>query len=309
MQGAHGGWFIPAKPTANGGLTAFVEPFLDVNKITEDTKDLLKTIVPHTTADWEKFMHVSHEEWDELEAQGLDNIEEDIGGSDEDEMDEDEEKERKHALWEGNMALRSPPEDFDWEHELEDMSSLKNELERGYPQNTKEAVKELQAAFGDLEGMVVELRRGSCKDASDVLNHLGLSVAEIVTAINRINVRGRRMVSLVGSVDVLREETGRHDVTLVEAVLGLEKAVDELTMTLAEVDEDLVRNCTLLDNKTQVLEKKQHAIGNTSPLPSSLNMSTPIFDDNGIQVSTLRRLLQDNIDLSRSNELLKGRIE
>ncbi len=110
-------------------------------------------------------------------------------------------------------------------------------------------------------------------------------------------------------MDVLREETGRHDVTLVKAVLGLEKAMDDLTTTLAEVDEDLVRNCTLLDNKTQVLEKKQRAISNASPSPSSLNMSTPIFDDNGIQVFTLGRLLQDNIDLSCSNELLKARIE
>jgi hypoxanthine-guanine phosphoribosyltransferase len=308
MQGAHGGWFIPAKPTANGGLTAFVEPFLDVNKITEDTKDLLKTMVPRTTDDWENFMSVCHKEWDELEAQGLDNIEEDGGGGDEDEMDEDEEEEREHDLWEGNMALRSPPEDFAWEHKLEDMS-LKDELERGYPQNTKEAVEELQAAFGDLEGMVVESHRGSRKDASDVLNHLGLSVAEIVTAINRINRRGRRMVSLVGSVEDLREETGRHDVTLVEAVLGLGKAIDKLTTTLAEVDEDLVHNCTLLDNKTQVLERKQRAIGNTGPSPSSLTMSTPIFDDNGVQVSTLGRVLQDNIDLSCSNKLLKGRIE
>jgi hypothetical protein len=131
--------------------------------------------------------------------------------------------------------------------------SLKTELERGYPQNTKEAVEELQAAFGDLEGMVVELRRGSRKDASDVLNHLGLSAAEIVTAINRINKRGRCMVSLVGSVENLREETGRHDMTLGEAMLGLGKAIDELSTTLSEVDEDLVRNCTLLDNKTQVL--------------------------------------------------------
>ena len=85
--------------------------------------------------------------------------------------------------------------------------------------------------------------------------------------------------------------------------------MDDLTTTLAEVDEDLVRNCTLLDNKTQVLEKKQRAISNASPSPSSLNMSTPIFDDNGIQASTLGRLLQDNIDLSCSNKLLKGRIE
>jgi len=310
MQGTRGGWFIPAKPTANGGLTAFVEPFLDVNKITEDTKDLLKTMLPRTTADWEKFMRICHNEWDDLEAQGLDNIEEHKGGGDEDEMDEDEEEEGDHDVWEGNMFLKSPPEDFAWEHEIEDMSSLKNELERDYPQNTKEAVEELQAAFGDLEGMVVESRRGLHKDTSDVLNHLGLSVVQIVTAINRINVRGQRMVSLVGSVDVLREETGRRDVTLVEAVLGLEKAMDELTTTLAEVDEDFVRNCTLLDNKTQVLEKKQHAIGSASPSPSSLTMSTPIFDDNGrIQASTLGRLLQENIDLSRSNKLLKARIE
>ena len=309
MQGARGGWFIPVKPTANGGLTAFVEPFLDVNKITEDTKDLLKMMTPRTTADWEKCMLVCHEEWDDLEAQGLDDIEEGEGVGDEDEMEEDDEEEEDHDLWEGNMFLRSPPEDFAWEHDIEDMSSLKNELEMGYPQNTKEAVEELQAAFGDLEGRVAESRRGARRDTSDVLNHLGLGVAEIVTAINRINARGRRMVSLVGSVDVLREETGHHDVTLVEAVLGLEKAMDDLTTTLAEVDEDLVRNCTLLDNKTQVLEKKQRAISNASPSPSSLNMSTPIFDDNGIQVFTLGRLLQDNVDLARSNELLKARIE
>jgi hypothetical protein len=62
MQGARGGWFIPAKPTANGGLTAFVEPFLDVNKITEDTKELLKAMVPRTTDDWEVFMSICHKE-------------------------------------------------------------------------------------------------------------------------------------------------------------------------------------------------------------------------------------------------------
>jgi hypothetical protein len=308
MQGARGGWFIPAKPTANGGLTAFVEPFLDVNKITEDTKEILTAMVPRTTDDWENFMSICHEEWDDLEAQGLDNIEEDGGDVDEDEMDEDDEEEREYDLCEGNMALRSPPGDFVWEHELEDMS-LKTELERGYPQNTKEAVEELQAAFGDLEGMVVESRRSSRKDASDVLHHLGLSVSEIVTAINSINKRGRRMVSLVGSVENLREKTGRHDMTLVEAMLGLGKAIDELSTTLTEVDEDLVRNCTLLDNKTQVLARQQRALGNTGPSTSSLTMSTPIFDDSGVQVTTLGRVLQDNIDLSRSNDFLKGRIE
>ena len=113
MQGARGGWFIPAKPTANGGLTAFVEPFLDVNKITEDTKDILKTMVPRTTDDWEGFMSICHEEWDELESQGLDNIEEDGGGGDEDDMDEDEEEEGKttsaRGIWPYGVPRRISP--------------------------------------------------------------------------------------------------------------------------------------------------------------------------------------------------------
>ncbi len=40
-----------------------------------------------------------------------------------------------------------------------------------------------------------------------------------------------------------------------------------------------------------------------------LQMSTPIFDNNGIQVSTLGRVMQDNVDLRRANDQLKDQIE
>jgi hypothetical protein len=312
---------VPAKTPLSGGATAFVEPFLDVNKITEDTASLLKFMEKRTTADWINFIGVCHEEWDDLEAQNLlgGNIQEAGGDDDEDEMDEDEEEDEgdDYDLCEGNLELENPPADFVWEHALEE-ATLKSELDKGSPMNSTEAFEELTAAFGDLEGMVVESRRGSRQDALDVLTHVGLSVTDIVAAINRINKRGRRWVSQIGRIEELREEIGRDDVTFVEAVLGLGKtmmaggppedltgAVDDLTKTVDEIDHDLARNCTLLHTKIQALERQQV----TGPSTAGLTMSTPIFDDAGNQVSMLGRVMQDNVDLTRANELLKGRIE
>jgi hypothetical protein len=57
-------------------------------------------------------------------------------------------------------------------------------MEDSCPKDTLEAVEELQVAFGDLKGMVVEARRSSRSDALDVLTHVGYSVTEIVAAIN-----------------------------------------------------------------------------------------------------------------------------
>jgi hypothetical protein len=69
--------------------------------------------------------------------------------------------------------------------------TLKKETEDGHPKDTIEAVEELQVAFGDLEGMVVEACRGSCNNAFDMMAHLGYSVSEIVSAIDWINHHGR----------------------------------------------------------------------------------------------------------------------
>ena len=304
MSGARGGWFIPAKTPLNGGVTAFVKPFLDANKITEDTASLLKFMEKRTTADWIQFIGVCHEEWNDLEAQSLllDNIQETGGDDDEDEMDEDDEEDdgEGYDLCEGNLKLDNPPPDFVWDNGLDGIS-LKSALAQGSPKNTTEALEELSAAFGNLEGMIVESRRGSRQDAMDVLTHLGLSVNDLVAAIDRINKRGRRWVSQIGRIEELREEVGRDDVTLVEVVLGLGKAmmaggppdeltgtVEDLTKTIDAVDLDLVRNCTLLNSKIQALERQQA----TGPSTAGLTMSTPIFDDAGNQVSTLGRVMQ-----------------
>ena len=151
-----------------------------------------------------------------------------------------------------------------------------------------------------------------------MLSHVGFSVTEIVGAIGRINKRGRRWLSDIGSIDELRDETRRRDITLVEAVMKvmagtpqdvLSGEVEELARNLAGVDADLAKTCTLLNNKIQALERKQVAFSSVAQALPGLTMSTPIFDDNGVHVSTLGRVMQENVDLKRANDQLKDRIE
>ena len=208
MMGARGGWFLPAKSTLIGEPTAFVQPFLDVNKITQETEYHLKEMEKRTTADWENFMAVCCEEWDNLVTRGLDNIQEGVGfgkvlGMDDDEEDGDS----KYNLCEGNLNLKKPPAIFVWDKDLAERV-LKTELEEGTPKDTHEAVEELQAALGDLEGMVVDSQCNLSKDAFDVLTHIGYSVTEIVAAIDCINKCGRCWMSDIGSINELREESG-----------------------------------------------------------------------------------------------------
>ena len=108
-----------------------------------------------------------------------------------------------------------------------------------------------------------------------MLTHVGFSVTEIVGAINRINKRGRRWLSNIGSIDELRDETGRHDITLVKAVIkgmagtpqdNLSGEVEELSRNLAGVDADLAKTCTLLNNKIQALERKQVSLSSAAQL-------------------------------------------
>ena len=319
MMGARGGWFLPAKTTLSGEPTAFIQPFLDVNKITQETGEILFEMVKRTTDAWERVISSAQEDWEDLESRGLGNIQEGAGGGDDDDdVDDDDSDESEYEMCEGTLHLKKPPAIFVWEKELTDEPSLKMELDQGAPKNAQEAVEELLAAFGDLEGLVVESRRDSRKDALDVLSHVGCSVTEIVGAIDRINKRGRRWLSDIGSIDELRDETGRRDITLVEAVMKsmagtpqdvLSGEVEELARNLAGVDADLAKTCTLLNNKIQALERKQVSLSSAAQASPGLTMSTPIFDDNGIHVSTLGRVMQENVDLKCANDQLKDRIE
>ena len=267
-------------------------------------------------------MAIAQEEWDDFESRGLGNIQEGVGVDEDNDVDDKESEESDYEMCEGNMHLKKPPAIFVWETELDSERALeralKTELDQGSPKESQEAVEALQAAFGDLEGLVVDSRQEARKEALDVLTHIGFSVTEIVSAINRINKRGRRWLSDIGSIEELRDETGRHDITLVEAVIkgmgatpqdNLSGEVEELSRNLAGVDADLAKTCTLLHNKIQSLERTLVSLSSTAPSTHGLTMSTPIFDDNGVHVSTLGRAMQGNVDLKRANDQLKARIE
>ena len=57
MMGARGGWFLPAKPTLVGEPTTFIQPFLNVNKITQETEYHFKVMEKRSTADWKTWLH------------------------------------------------------------------------------------------------------------------------------------------------------------------------------------------------------------------------------------------------------------
>ncbi len=101
---AQGGWFIPGKPNLEGTPNAFVAPFLDASKITEDTSyDLVKSFTSRTTPDWERFIFDSQEEWEDLQACKLAKIQESGDSDDQDDDDKDDD-----AMWEGKLKLTSP---------------------------------------------------------------------------------------------------------------------------------------------------------------------------------------------------------
>ena len=187
-MGARGGWFLPAKTTLSGEPTAFIQPFLDVNKITQETGEFLLEMDKRTTDDWGRFIAISQEEWEDLESRGLGNIQEGVGVDEDDDVDDEDSEESKYEMCEGTLLLKKPPTIVVWEKELADECLLKMELDQGSPKDSHEAVEELQAAFGDLEGLVVDSRRDLRKDALDVLTHVGFSVTEIVPSTASTNV-------------------------------------------------------------------------------------------------------------------------
>ena len=97
-MGCQGGWFIPGKPNLEGVPNAFVAPFLDASKITEDTAyDLQKKYTSRTTPEWERFILDAQEEWEELQARRLANIQESGDSDEQDDEDDDDEE----TMWEG----------------------------------------------------------------------------------------------------------------------------------------------------------------------------------------------------------------
>ncbi len=160
--------------------------------------------------------------------------------------------------------FQAPPSAFMWQEELNDVEGvIKEKLDDMNPKNAKEAVEELQAAFGDLEGMVAKAQRGLGNNAMEVLTHVNSSVTEIITAIDWINKQGCWWESEVGDVTVLRDDSSLPSLMIVDTVAKMaplptpqESSGDDLSSVLAAlldliaaVDYDFSKTCTILNNK------------------------------------------------------------
>ena len=270
------------------------------------------------------FIAEAQEEWEEEQAVGvLDNIHKDSGSG------KDSKDDRSEDMNKGDLHLVHPPVAFAWAYELKSGdASLKDKLEAGTPSDTKEAVEELYAAVGALEGMVEEAREGSRQDCLEIMQHVGLTTNELVDAINCINRRGQGWGNEIGDVSVLREDSGVHDLTLVDTVskiiesLGESRrpsededvvgSLEDLFGMVRAIDADLVKTYSQLNAKIKALERAQASGAGgtgTSPPPAALVMSTPILDAHGVCVATLGDVMQENVDLKLANTHLEQRLD
>ncbi len=169
------------------------------------------------------FIADAQEEWEEEQAVGvLDDIHEDSGSG------EDSKDNGSKDMNKGDLHLAHPLVAFAWAYALKSGdASLKDKLEAGTPIDTNEAVEELHAAVRDLGGMVEEACEGSCQDCLEIIQHVGLTTDELVEAINCINRRGRRWGNEIGDVSVLREDSGVHNLMLVDAVSKIIESLGE----------------------------------------------------------------------------------
>jgi hypothetical protein len=187
-MGCKDGWFISGKTDLMGQPNLFVYPFLDASKITEDTFLSLKSYSERrTTEEWEDFIFKAQEEWEELQACTLENIQEGHNNDDQEDKDDDQ------LMEEGDLILLKPPKTFEWANKV-NVAGIKDNLDKG------EAVEKLQVAIGDLEGMVGEACIDARHSAQEILTHIGCSVTELVAAVDRINWRGRRWANHIGDV-------------------------------------------------------------------------------------------------------------
>jgi hypothetical protein len=142
-MGCNAGWFLASKPQPlTGTPTAFITPFLDASKITEDTKEVLTNMLDcKTTEEWEEFIAEAKEEWEEVQAQcPLEGIKEQLSGASGDE---------DSATAKGDLELSCPPNEFVWGGDLkvEPIKLKTKDLANPKTSTLEEDVEDIQAVF------------------------------------------------------------------------------------------------------------------------------------------------------------------
>jgi hypothetical protein len=300
-MGCDSGWFIAAK--RQHGIqnpSAFIIPFLDSAKMTKDTLAIVKELDnKRTTAEWEVFITTAQVEWEEFDAQRPLRavMEQSSGEEGEDKSIGSTEGKLSMAATSSWMTLsgRRPPRLWS----LSSSPGGKGEEAKG---NTviADKVEELQVAVEDLHVLYSNVSKALQDQSVEVLDCVWLSVAEVIKAIDRLNVWEQLWKEVIGDFNVLREERALMDMSSKLAkALGLFDALeldfasrlDKMSPRLDLWEDVNVCNLMHLSKKLKGLTAVQPAPlpapPTVTPVGFSLTFSTPIMDDNGIQVEVL----------------------
>ncbi len=252
------GWFMTSKgKQGTGSPAAFITPYLDTAKVSEDVLHTLgNAFVRKTTKEWEEFIQDTQEEWEELLLQHP------LGEITEHSSMEEEEEDSVESV-EGKIHLTSPPELFAWK----DKRAFPIPGLKQTDSKPSEEVEELQAAIKDLYTYLVDVSNMAREDSYEVFDHMSAAIQEVVDAINRVNTRGNRWRDLIGDVRALWDDSGDSMFTLVGAVQDLmtpphtqviDKGdeVERVKSLMVEIKEDMIYNFTLLNDRVKALERQ-----------------------------------------------------
>jgi hypothetical protein len=293
-----------------GSPAAFITPYLDAAKVAEDVLHTLgDAFVRKTTEEWEEFIQDAQEEWEELLLQRP------LGGITEHSSMEEEDEDSVETV-EGKIHLTLPPELFAWKDK------------RAFPilglkrtdSKASEEVEELQAAVKDLYTYLVDVSDMAREDSSEVFNHMSTAIQKVVDAIDHVNTRRNHWQDLIGDVRALRDDSGNSMFTLVGVIQDLmtpphtqvidkEDKVDRVKSLMVKIDEDMIYNFTFLNDRVKALERQATTAQEVEASLGTFDWDTPVVDAHSLQVSTIRKILEDNDRLVLENVTLLDKLD
>jgi hypothetical protein len=184
---------------------------------------------------------------------------------------------------------------------------------------TEEVVEELQAAVKDLYVYLVDASDTAREESTAVMDHLSTSIQEVVDAINHVNTRGNHLRDLIGDVRALRDDSGNRTFTLVGAVQNLVPKphtqvikmgdkVEEVKRLVDGINEDMILNFTLLNERVKALEQQAPTALAVEASLGTLDLNVPVVDDHGLEVTNVRKILEENMRLAMENITLGSKL-
>jgi hypothetical protein len=216
------------------------------------------------------------------------------------------------------------PKKFEWTAPLKDACPfVLAKAGEGVDSKIKDDIKVLQAAVEDLGTLYCLLAKASREDSLEVLEYVWILVAEVIKAIDRLNIRVRVWKEVLGDFAYLREERGASDICskllgalgqLDSIELELGGRLDNMLARLDVWEGDDISNLTHLKQKVTGLMQIQftHPPPVVTQVGFLLCLTTSITDANGRQIGVfgddmikLETLKTNNVKLNECLESFK----